>query len=375
MKTKYLYQLSAFLLGIIVMFGCAKFEDFESLDLDPAPIVSLTLVSAADSTISVDVTSSMSGYVAAILLTGTGNEVPDSSALLQQNVLYDEYKFLEAVANETISFTYASVVQDAEYEVMAVAVNEDGMVSDVSVLAVSSTDSYGPQLVSTTPEITYGYALDPDVALVLTFDEAVILGSGDFSYEVPWSGIPIVDIPAENVSVDGVNVFITIPDGYIHGDYFWLHYEEGAVVDAAGNETEALSTYYDGDLNAFIGVYWSVVPIYMEPVSITPDVAVAQAADFDIVLTFSDYVSAVGDTIYSGDITLTYDDGAGMVTQVDVPSEDVVIAGTTVTISQTVFSPGGGTVTVDIPEDIMTVYYDNPIVAITETWDIAMPGK
>ena len=78
---------------------------------------------------------------------------------------------------------------------------------------------------------------------------------------------------------------------------------------------------------------------------------------------------------YSGDITLTYNDGAGIETKVDVPSEDVVIDGTTVTIAQTVFSPGGGTVTVDIPEGIMTVYYDNPIVAISETWDIAAPGK
>lgn len=374
MKTRYLFQLSAFLLGIVVMFGCTKFDDFESLDLDPAPTVSVALVSAADSTITVEVTSSMSGYVAAILLSGTENEVPDSSALLSENVVFDEYLYMEAVANEAVSLTYTSVIQDSDYEVMAVATNEDGMVSDVFVLAVNTVDSYAPRFLSATPGIDYGPVLDPSAPVVLTFDEPLVLGSGAFSYEVPWSGLPLVSIPADSVSVSGANVIIGMPAGYIHGDYFWLHWEEDAVLDSAGNGVEALSTYYDGDLNAFIGVFWSVVSIPMEVQGIAPDSSAVQQAGFDIVLTFSDWVNAAADTIYTGDITLTYDNGAGIETVVDVPSIDCVIDGATLTISQTVFTPAGGTVTLDVPEELLQVYYGNPVDAISATWDIEPPG-
>jgi hypothetical protein len=365
MKTKYLFQLSAFLLGIVIMFGCAEFDEYESLDVDPAPSLSLALVSAADSTITVDITSSMSGYVAAILLSGTGNEVPDSAALLTVNVLYDEYQYMEVVANEAVSFTYSSVIQDSDYEVMAVSANEDGMVSEVSVLEVTTSDSYAPQLISSAPDISYGPVLDPSSPLVLTFDEPVVLGAGVFTYEVPWSGIPAIEIPEENIIVDGATIQLSLPDGYFYGDYLWLHYEEGAVVDATGNETPALSTYYDADLGAFFGLYWSVVNITMEPEGIAPDAEVEQAPGFDIVLTFSDVIDI--EDLADGDITLTYSDPG--VTW-EVPLIDVLADANTLTISQNVYSASTGTVTVDIPEGVITVYYGNPVVAVSETWNL-----
>ncbi|MCF8226667.1 MAG: hypothetical protein K9J30_12385 [Bacteroidales bacterium] len=375
MKIKYIYRIGAFLLGTVIMFGCVEWPEFESLDLATAPTVTVVQSSSSDSTITVAVTSDAAGFVAAILLEGTGNEVPeDSTALLTGNVEYLDYKYEEAKkADTTISFTFSSdIVQNAGYEVMAVAANSDGVVSPVVVIEVTTTDTYAPGLVGVYPEVTYSRVLNHGDTIILEFDEAVMLGTGKFSFETFYTA-QTVDVPADSLLTAGNLVGVILPADFPYNDYVWMHWEADAVADALGNGVSAQTTYFDAENGVFVGYYWRMVSMEFAVQSVAPSVDDDQSAGFDIVLTFGS--SASVSDLEDGDITLTYDNGAGMVITVDVPAADVAASGTDVTISQTVFTPTtGGTVTVDVPSGVIGVELGNPNAAYTATWTLIEPS-
>jgi len=366
-NTRILFKLSALLLGIVLMFGCAEWEEFESLDVASAPSVTVELANAADSTVTVDVTNSMDGFVSVILLADTGNAVPeDGEALLTENVAYDQFASMEAAAGEAVSVTFDGLVQNSLYEVMAVAANEDGVVSEVSVLEVSTGDAYAPGLVEAVPGFTYSPVVDMGDTIMLVFDEPVAIGDGSFSFETFFGG-QLEEVPADHVFASGNMVGVVLPFDPAYGDYLWMHWEADAVTDLVGNGVDALTTIFDSDNGAFIGAYWRMVQVAMAP-SIAPATDDAQAPGFDIVLSFDAGVDA-GD-VADGSITLTYDDGAGVITTVDVPAADVTASGTDLTIAQTVFTPTSGTVTVDVPAELLSIGFGNPSAAVSATWDL-----
>lgn len=368
-NTSILFKISALLLGIVLMFGCAEWEEFESLDVASAPSVTVTLESTADSTVTVDVTNSMDGFVAAIILADTGNPVPeDAEALLTGNVVYDQYDYMEAAADEAVEITFSGLVQNSMYEIMAVAANEDGVVSEVSVLEVTTGDAYAPSFVEATPGFTYDPVIFPGDTIYATFDEPIMLGDGNFSFETFFLG-QLEEVPDDHVFLAGeATVGVILPFEPAYGDYLWLHWEEGAVTDLVGNEVTALTTIFDGENGVFVGAYWRMAQVEMDVESFTPDTDVAQDPGFDIVLTYGSGVDA-GD-VADGDITLTYDDGAGIVVTVDVMADDLVVSGGDLTIPQVEMIPFGGTVTVHVPEGVLSLGFGNPNAEFSATWDV-----
>src|SRR6056297_3008497 len=144
-KRRYNPAWSVLLLGLLVMASCADFEEFESSNRMPAPGITLVQERISDSTIVVEVTSTMEGYAAVALYADTGNITPDPEQLLTGNVASLEHTYTEIPSEEGRLFTLtASVVQDARYEVMAVVSNADGITSEVAMLEVVTTDQYGP---------------------------------------------------------------------------------------------------------------------------------------------------------------------------------------------------------------------------------------
>lgn len=372
MKAKYIYQIGAFLLGSLIFSGCVEWPEFEALDLASAPTVTVAQTNVGDSTITVDVTSSANGFVAAILLPGTGNAVPgDSAAILEGNVEYLAYASGEVEANTPVSFTFtADIVQDADYEVMAVAANEDGVVSSPSVITVTTTDNYPPGLLGTTPAFTYDPVVELDGQIVMFFDEPVQKGSGSFTFETFYAGATI-PVPDDSVSAVGNEIIINMPMMPDYGDYLWLHWEADAVTDFSGNGVAALTTILDG--GAFVGAYWRLVHMTMTYASLTPDPAAASLdAGADITVTFGDVVRASG--YETGDMTLYYEtivnDSTVNSTTISVAAENVSTSGNDLVIGQ-LYVAAGGTVTLIIPEGVLTVGPGrNPVEAIEETWDI-----
>ncbi len=376
MKAKYIYQIGAFLLGSLILSGCVEWPEFEALDLESAPTVTVEQTNVGDSTITVDVTSSANGFVSAILLPGTGNPIPaDSGAILQGNVEYLDYASGETEANTPVSFTFETdIVQNTPYEVMAVAANADGVVSTVEVISITTDDTYSPNLLATYPAITYDPVIELADTIMLEFDEPVALGAGKFTFEAFYEG-QVVEVPAANLFVSGNMVGIILPFTPAHGDYLWLHWEDGAVEDLSGNGVPAVTTIMDG--GAFVGYYWRIVKTDMDFKTVTPDLAEDQLPGFDITFTYDSTVSFVtsqGDpVIEDGDITLAYNDGDGSIMTIDVPVTDVTIDGVNLTIAQSNAPPWFGQVTIDIPEGIFSVGHGNPMVAVSETWIIAHP--
>lgn len=376
MKTNNIFKISAFLLGIIVAFSCAEWEEYESLDLAAAPTVSVEQSNVGDSLIVVDVTSSADGFVAAILLEGTGNPVPsDSTALLEGNVDYLAYAYGKATANTATMLTFASdIQQNTAYEVMAVAANADGVVSAVEVISVTTDDTYAPNLLATYPSISTDPVIELVDTIMLEFDEPVALGAGKFTIEA-YNEDQVEDVPAANLFVSGNMVGIILPFTPANGDFLSLHWEDAAVEDLSGNGVPAFTTTEEA--GTFDGFYWRVVTIDMDFKTVIPGLDEDQMPGFDITFTYDSVVSFVIDddnpVIEDGDITLTYNDGDGSELTIDVPVADVTIDGANLTIVQSKAPAWFGEVTIDIPEGIFYVGHGNPMVPVSESWIIAHP--
>lgn len=369
MKTKYISKISAFMLGTILVFGCTEFDEFESADLGDAPALTLALVSAGDSSITVSMNSDAAGYIAAVLLSGVGNEVPeDAEALAMGNTVSDEYFYSKSVANQAVSYTFtSSVEQDASYEIMAVAANSEGVLGEIVVLEVTTFDTHAPEITGVSPGITYEPILEQGDTIILSFSEPVMKGSGKFSFETFFTG-QTVNVPTQNVWTSGNEAFIVLPSVFPYREYIWLHWEQGAVIDASGNKADVMTTYFDSDNGVFVGVYWRMMSMNIAVQSVSPDEATSQTPGFDIVVSFAAGVNI--DDLLDGDITLTYDDGSGVTTIIAVPVSEVSVSGSDVTIQQNIFSAVSGSVSIDIPEGVISDDFGNPNEAVSATWTL-----
>jgi len=366
---KYFKVFGLLSLMALLVSSCYEFKEFESTQLGPAPVISLAQVSVQDSSFTVSVTSNGDGYASVILLPGTDNPVPeDPEDLLTGNIVALEYQSKKTVANQPTTFTFEGLFQWALYEVQSAANNADGKVSDVATLTVGTDDKHGPVLSGTDPGITYDPVLAPGGPVTLIFDEWVLY---DDSKPLTFTGFYTgYDVAAASVVVDGNVVTVTPGEDFTYRDYIWLSYPEGAFYDYAGNLTAEVTTYYDEDAGAFVGLYWRVEAHLFEAISVTPEAETVPPSRFDIVVTFDDEVDA--EDLADGDITLTYDDGADILIK-GVPAADVSALGNTLTIKQSTLPLAGMTVTLNIPEGAIGVGIGNPNAEVIATWTIAHP--
>lgn len=363
---KYIKALSLLSLMALLVVSCTKFEEFSSTELGPAPNITLGLVSVQDSTFTVSVTSDGDGYASVILLPGSGNPLPeDPENILTGNIASLEFQSKMVKANQATDFTFSGLYQWALYEVQSAANNADGKVSEVATLTVGTDDNHGPVLSATDPGITYDPVLSPGGPITLVFDEWVLYDdSKPLTFAAFFDG---TEMAAGSVEVDGNVVTVTPAENFTYRDYIWLSYPEGAFTDYAGNLTEEVSTYYDGDAGAFVGLYWRVEAFTYDAVSVTPEADSLDASRFDIVVTFDDAVDI--DDVEDAMITLSYDDGLDVFTKGVLISELTALENT-LTITQTQLGVPRSRVTLTIPEGVLGIGYGNPNAEITASWAI-----
>jgi hypothetical protein len=369
MKTINKYQISTFLLGLVLLVGCVEFEEFESVEPGDGPTLTVSLSAAGDSLITVEMTSNANGYIVAALMSDTANPVPENKeSLAKGNILNDEYFYKEVEADEVVRYSFTSgVFQNSFYEIMAVAANENGVLSEIEVLEVATADTYAPGFVTSYPGFTYDPTLAQGDTIVLEFDEMVMLGEGSFSIETFLTG-QLVEVPAGNLFAVENYVFVILPAEFPYREYIWMHWETDAVTDLSGNGVTALNTFYDADEGVFVGAYWRMMSMPIDVQSVTPEIGSGQAPGFDIVLSFE--VAVDLSELADGDIILTYNDGAGMITIIDLPVADVSATGEDVTIVQNAFTATSGTVTIDIPAGVIFDAFGNPNSAFTASWNL-----
>ncbi|RLD58880.1 MAG: hypothetical protein DRI97_02290 [Bacteroidetes bacterium] len=366
---KYIKRISIFVLALVISAACAKWESETSPTLESASTVTLAVLSAGDSSVVISFANSANGYVSLNLYEGTGNAVPtekeDREAMLTGNVTSMEYYSAETATGVVSQYTFEGLVQNASYEVMGVGNNSDGVVSEVVVQVVNTSDSNPPVLTGTDPEVGYGEVLAVDGSVVLFFDEPVFYDdTKDLTFSEYFDG---EDVVAGSVTVDGNAVTVSLGEDLTNRDYVWLSYPEGAFTDASGNLAAEMVTYQDG--NQFVGLYWRAVAKEFEALTILPVEAVVPAG-FDIVVSFAEAVNA--DDVADGDITLTYDDGTDILTKAVLASE-VSASGNDLTITQSFVAAPGVEVTLNIPAELLGIGIGNPNVEVTASWSILHP--
>ncbi len=353
------------LLVALLVFSCAEFEEYESTTYGSGPTVSLALVSAQDSSFTVSVTSSADGYATVILLPGTGNDVPeDPEDLLTDNIESLASQTKHVSANQPTNFTFTGLVQWAMWEVMAAANNPDGKVSDVATLELNTEDSHAPELMGTDPGVGYDPVVPVGGPVVLVFDEPVRYVDGlDLTFTEFYDG---QDVPAASVEiVDWFTAVVTPGEAFSPYDYVMLSYPEGAFTDYAGNPIAAMTSYFDADAGALVGLFWGVEYMEYGAASITPDADTVQNAAFDIVLTFDDAVDA--SNVEDGDITITYTEDLNTLIR-GVLASEIVTDGATLTITQSYTAASGALIDLTVPAGILEIGYGNPNAEITAHW-------
>ncbi|MEA3462216.1 MAG: Ig-like domain-containing protein [Bacteroidota bacterium] len=371
---KYIKRIGIFVLALVMTAACVKWEQETSPPLESASTVTLAVLSSGDSSVVVSFSSTANGYVGLNLFSGTGNEVPteleDREAMLTGNVTSMEYYSEETEAGTVYQYTFEGLVHNTVYEVMGVANNSDGVVSQVELLPISTGDSHPPVLTGTDPEVGYSPVLPVSGPVTLYFDEPVLYDdTKDLTFSEFYAG---EDVVAGSVVADGNMVTVTPGEDFDYREIVMLSYPGGAFTDLSGNPVDTMDSYFDGA--GMVGLYWRVEETFFEAVSISPEEEVVPTA-FDIVVTFSEQVrltDAYGDPyIGDGDITLTYDSGSEVLIR-DVSASEVSAAGNELTITQSYAAGAGVEVTLDIPEDLFDVGNRNPNAEVTASWNIEL---
>ena len=288
---KYIKRIGIFVLALVISAACVKWDEETSPPMDPASTVTLGVSSVGDSSVVISYSNSSAGFVALNLFAGTGNTVPteleDREAMLTGNVVSMDYYTGETVGGETYTVTFDGLIQDASYEVMGVANNADGIVSDVVVQVVNTADSHPPVLLDTDPVVGYDPVLPVDGSVTLIFDEPIAYdNTKDLTFSEFFDG---EDVLAGDVTVSGNTATVSLGADLTNRDYVLLSYPEGTFTDLTGNQVAAMDSYLDG--NAFVGLYWRAEAMDFEAISVTP-VEDLVLSGFDIVVTFAEEVDA-----------------------------------------------------------------------------------
>lgn len=233
------------------------------------PTVAIALSgSPADSAFSFTLSASSEAYVYAYaILSGQGNTAPDA-----QDILYNEVtsavaasSFMEASSGLEQTVAFEGGYPASGYEIFACAITETGLVGEVSSLAVSTIDTYGPNPLDFN---------DSGSSCAITFDEAITNGTGDVIlkyyaindddfYSGSVVGGYIQDKPAGSVTVSKDNIvcsgnIATISlEGVPAGAYYAVAYDDAAFMDLYGNAVARLNSvwYVYNDTPSGRGIY------------------------------------------------------------------------------------------------------------------------
>lgn len=366
---KYIKLIGIFVLALVISASCAKWESETSPNLESASTITLAVLSAGDSSVVISFANTSNGYVGLNLYEGTGNSVPteleDREAMLTGNVTSMDYYSAETATGNVYQVTFSGLVQDASYEVMGVANNSDGVVSEVAVQVVNTSDSNPPMLTGTDPEVGYDEVLAVDGSVVLFFDEPILYDDTKDLIFYEWYDDE--EVVAGSVTVDGNTATVALGEDLANREYVWLSYPAGAFTDLSGNPVDSMETYFDGA--GFVGLFWRAVSKEFEALSILPEEAVVPTG-FDIVVSFAEAVDA--DDVEDGDITLTYDDGTDVLIK-SVMASEVSAAGNDLTITQSYTAAPGVEVTLNIPAELLGIGIGNPNAEVIASWSILHP--
>ena len=300
---KVLYSLAMVLVGLA---SCTSFDDptTENYGVGPSIDVTITPGAQTDSAFTVTITPQAGAlYYAYIIDQNDEAEHLDSATLYKGGYGNTVVKVAD---QPTTTITIDNATPNTTYQVYAVAGSDKGIVGNVVVKSITTTDKFQPG-----PK-TIGRDAD-NAALTLSFSEAIKRGEGAVTakYYKEWDITNPVDVPAEDITVEVSGNAATFAAANIPaGAYLCFSYAAGAFTDMTGNPCKPLISELNMNTGKFTNAYvhvtnkpFDIADAYVAPTSGTP---VGDWEAFRGTVTFPYDIFRNDETVEKGDVQVVY---------------------------------------------------------------------
>ena len=306
---KLIYSLAMVLVGLA---SCTSFDDPTTENYGAAPGIDINITPGAqtDSAFTVTITPQAGAlYYAYIIDQNDEAEHLDSATLYKGGYGNTVVKVAD---QPTTTITIDNATPNTTYQVYAVAGSDKGIVGNVVVKSITTTDKFSPRPQSV--------ATDPDNAAVqLKFSEAIKRGEGAVTakYYKEWDlldenmNVKSVDVPAEDITVQVSGNAATFKAANIPaGAHLCFSYAAGAFTDLNGNPCNALNSGLNLNTGKFTNAYvhvtnkpFDIADAYVAPTSGTP---VGDWEAFRGTVTFPYDIFRNDETVEKGDVQVVY---------------------------------------------------------------------
>ena len=319
MIMKTIKYLAALLCSAFVMGACTETDGLSDQNAGKEkPVVGIEQKLATDLSLEFVLTvGDDAAQVAYAVMTGHENTVPAAVSILANEVSgaqAGETFWVEESDNDEGTFTQTVELDCStfkspsdKYQVFAVAITAEGLVSEVETLDVTMNDNTPPAPVDFTPSAN---------TVEVTWAENVVLGTGKATVTIIAWGVgryymQDVEIAAENLSVDGNVLTIVCPEAGDGAGYI-VSLAKGVVKDLSGNSSPAIASSLTNDGYQNIGWDTPNVEIPITAASFqTPAEDVNWAAE-DANLVFTLPVEVMPNSEVKDPIAVVYNEAEGI---------------------------------------------------------------
>lgn len=253
---KILYSLMA--IAGLMTTSCISFDDPVTENYGVGPTATITVTETTDSTFTFTVNPGENALYYSILV----DQSADTAAVDAETLLKGSYASVYNVVKNTkdaATFTYNMrkangaplCMPGKTYQIYAVAASDKGVLGEVAVATVSTTDQLAPRPTQ--------YEYDPaEKTMYVLFSEAIARGEGAVKavsykyYDLVNGKFAGEEVEEVEVVVDGDVIAITANTN--PGAYVAFSWEAGAFVDAAGHACTALNSGFSMQQGDFVGL-------------------------------------------------------------------------------------------------------------------------
>ena len=357
------------------MASCTSFDDPVTENYGAAPGIDVTITPGAqtDSAFTVTITPAAgAAYYAFIIDENDVAEKLDSATLYKGGYGNTVVKVAD---QPTTTIVIDDATPNTTYQVYAVAGSDKGIVGNVVVKSITTTDNLNPG--------AKGIARDADNAAVqLTFSEYITRGEGAVTakYYQEWDIMNPVEIPAEEITVQvSKNAVVFAAPTAPAGAIVCFSYEAGAFKDIKGNSCGALNSGLNMNTGKFAGAYvqktyeaFEVADAYVT--SPAAGALIAQVEDFKGEITFPFNIYRNDATVEAGDLSVTYKSASRTVTY-NLTADQWSVEGTKLSFVLPATPAGGDMITFSMVEGAVTDVLGNPNAAYNSalSWQFFAP--
>lgn len=351
---KVIYSLA---FGLLALSSCTTWDDPTTENYGAGPNITVGIEAAipTDSAFVVTLTPASGTTYYAFVISSSKTDV-DGATLLKGG--YGN-TVLNTTENPTFSLPIATAAPNTKYYVYAIASNDKGIIGDLALDSIQTTDKYIPTFVAASPT-------SDSRGIMVKFSEAVTRGTGKVTgkYYKEWDILNPVDVAEEeiSVSIDGDVVTFGTANAPA-GAFVCISYEEGAFLDAVGNKCPAMTSTLNMSTGKFTNLNYRVATtsfdITDENVTSPADGTVfPKYEDFKGVLTFDFDIYRNDALVEKGDLSVVYTNENRVATYALTPDQWSV-EGKSLSFVLPAAPEAGDLVMVKISSDVIFDIYGN----------------